>query len=1545
MKSFNLLLLIFTIVLTACGGGGGGSSSGGNSRKAVPKAPAETVMDPWKEAGSATLAQESDANLRVLDFSDGLSVIYDGSAESGDERVCRRQLVEGQYYEVCMDLADDPYYVAPGVNSLVWHPLMFDRFATELTCFIYGRRAGRDSSPEDVDCASDVYPELGEEGFTCEAGLVNGDKALRCSDDWAVAVNGADTQTKSVCRVLLADNTGLCLGVPGLGVDDGEDLILEMQQTSWDGYRSVQDNSEQFAPGDTAPALIAQHLPAGSILEYTSADESICIVDGELGIVRILRDVVAPQVCRIEMRVTAEGFTERLLFAELPILKANAAAWRDYIRRNNYFYPGEMLEAGAVLSSDPAVVETLYQSLDESICTVDAQDGTVRAVAAGECGVRLTASAENYLDVVIERSVPVDALMEYEESITATWADFPTSAVVGVDTAALNLPTVEGVQGLSASVSYVSGECSYDESSRIISFMGTRECVLAVTISGRRNHADRVVEFRISPTTGEVPVTWAGYANNNGATYGADAPVLVEPLLKWELTGVTYAYSATGGGCRVDAQSGALTIEGADRADPLINCVVTLTVSHTDYTDTVIEQTVTIAKQTQGALSVSSASYGLLVSLRAGQTPAETQSIVNTPGGRGVGNIVYSGPADTSICTVDENTGMVTAGSSVGDCVIKATWSGDDNTTFSAEATLGAIKIVAAANAAIPVWNSSPYSGDILVGANTAIVNPVTGSGTGSLEYESTTPSVCSVAPSTGAVTGMILGSCILRTRFVGDNTHAASAWVNSPAISVVQGSVLPIGFAPYGASAQVKVGASLNPESDLSAQFGIATYTIDSGTSNHCTVDNTGVVTGVEVGSCTVRAAFAGNANYSAIGEGNLQTITVVAGDQTLTFNDVYGATPSLLVGETLAVVNGPSAAAGSGAGGAITYSVKTGSETYCSVEPSDGTVTGSAPGECVIQISAAATTQYAITAADVLTIAVGTGSLTGLSWAPESGSDYDPAVGVSLLLEEVDVGTLSGVTVTYEVSDAGETGCVLESARTVSFVAPGTCLVTARASKTGYEDWSMDHSIQVVRKRIPGPDTNPGFAQDASLKVGGSAVAPGAVAWNTPPSGLDISWELVRGEDDCELVNGQTGSVRARRMAVDPNNPPLCWLRLVVQREHYRAYRGNPISIPLARGDLGTLSAPRYGTGNTLIVGGNVSMTALPVEDGGLAVEAVAFAVNGTDSSDAPKAFVCTINNDATSADFGVVTAGNSASAGDKCVVTVRVKASGYAAKDAPAVALTVGAGLTFNTAPVAAWNDGRDPVGECTLRRGEQRACSADDTGLPGTDESSTPVTVEWHYSVSGTDANGMPKEGVCTVINNPGNASHGFLRSASSGREGDICSVTAFARVSGYDDYAATPVIFTLVKGLLTEDAQGITYATLRPGGQVAPRGDSLTDDNLVAVTVSGWRVVGFDEGNDGTRDDANVCSIDGSGVVSAGSAASSGDYCSVYATSSAEGYEDQRNAFIADVLVENLGDLANTNDFTLVGPVYNGDLIIRGGGLEHGHGSENHSHYQ
>ena len=875
-----LSTLVLGLSLFNCGGGDDGN--GGN-----PVKPVEKVYNPWDGVGEGTLTEGVSERIRELAFADGMTVSYDGSAEDGSERVCRRQQSEDTWYEVCMPLEDDPYFILAPNSALVWHPLAYNRFATELNC-----RSWMDI--EDVMgevCDTAFFEKMGGEGFSCQAKPVSGDKALVCSDHWAVAVNGLDEDTKTVCRVYTESGTGRCLGARKPGVESDDGLLLQMQQTDWQGYSSVRDNSGQFAPGDIGQLVAPQDTPPGAQFSYASEDENVCTIDGDA--VMISAGATGPDTCKIFLTVKASGYADRVLFVELPILQESDVAWADYIRSNNYFYPDEMLAAGAVSSSDPAATENTYKSLDEAVCTVDSETGAVTAVAPGECTVRLTAVADGYLDTIIDKKLPVDALSEGEWSIT--WADFPTDAVVGVPTSALAAPVLVDaddapVSGATVVIDSESDSCTY--SAGVLSFTDTGECAVTVTARTTRKYAPVEQTFRVTPTEGSFTLTWTGYAGSNAATFGSNAPNPVPPSISPVLSSVNYAYAADGD-CAVDGTTGILTLTGAG------SCEVTLTASLSGYQSAQQAHTVTIAKKAQSAPDAPENPYGGVLSLAVGKD----LHIINAPEG-GIGNIQYNETDDTK-CTVEAD-GTVT-GVGAGTCTIQIVWSGDENTAPTTPQNLLALPIVASSNDAAADLTEAAYGAtyDLVVGGTPLAIAsaPTPGAGqTGALEYRTVTPDKCSVNSGTGAITGLKAGECRVQVRHIGSAVVAATDWSGDLTLTVGKGAVPDIAN-PYGTSPTVGIGGSLELEADLGI-YGSATFNVGSGP---CSVDGNGTVTPTEdaavADSCIIQVAFDANDNYEAKDAADLATISVGTGRQTLTFSEPYGADPSVMMGETLAL------------------------------------------------------------------------------------------------------------------------------------------------------------------------------------------------------------------------------------------------------------------------------------------------------------------------------------------------------------------------------------------------------------------------------------------------------------------------------------------------------------------------------------------------------------------------------------------------------------------------------------------------------------------
>ena len=1475
-------VLGLSLLLTACGDGIDVDFRGGENEKPSPEAKEVPRVNHWEDAGDGALPEDGDSvtdTMRSLVFVDGIIIRYDGSGR--EEVICRGGSDSEGHYEVCVSLDDDPHYITLETNFLVWHPLMFTRFGNYLQCWTW---RGNEAKME-ADC-EDVFARMGGAGFRCWPGLEGGDKALRCTDGWSVTANGEDGELKTVCRVHTESGTGRCLSAPREGVEDAT-LILPMQMTSWDGYTGSHDNEKQFMAGEMAMALVPQDVPEDAQLEYVSSDESICTVDEE-GSISIDASVVAPAQCQIYLRVRAEGYADRILFVDVPVLKESDARWANYVPPENQFFPGESLGAESVVSLDPSTTENEFVSLTTDVCSVD-ENGTLLALKAGECMVKLTARAEGYLDVIVHNSVTVVALSSLVGTIV--WSDFPTSAVVGTPTARLGDPSFVGgdanpVAGVSLSVKHATGSCAWDDNRKIITFTEINECVLEVTAIGERGYEKKSTLFRVTTGLGTFTLTWNGYIGGNRVTYGPTVLALDAPSIVPSLAGVTYAYSFTGDACEVDADSGALTILAAG------TCEVTVTASVEGRRDQSFRHRVTVEKK--AAADRMENPYQGVASLANGDNLA----VVNPPSG-GVGTLSYG--KNTGNCTVNAE-GVVTASASSGTCVVDVAYSGDENhsiSTFSFSITMVGSRTVA------PVWASNPYSGSLVAGGTAVNPNPFTNasSGVGVAHYRSSTPNICTVNLTSGALRGVSIGDCQVDARFGGDSTTGASAWVSSSAITVGKGTPSTTTFASrevWGTSPTVKVGQILAIENPLDG-YGVPTFTVKSGSETYCEVDGTtGAVTGRAPGSCTVQATLEEGDDYTALTTAtDVSTITVTLGDQTITFGNIYGTNIPTISGIKLRVIEAPVASEG-----AVTYRVNPTSAENCRVKP-DGSVLLAAPGECVVQVRGDATARYAATDwINGATLQVTGGTFLGLSWDPSTIG----RIGEELELDGVNLGGIRG-TVLYSVIDAGDSGCSFKGrdgvdARTLVFTAPGICQVEARAVREHFEDWFQEASIQ-VRAGVIAVTVN-SFGSGRVLKVGvNTPVAPSAYT-GLNPADASARWTLLRGENDCVLVNPITGAVRARAVEIDPSNPPNCSIQLTARKDNYRLYRSEPIHIPLEEGELGSLTAPVYSTGATLRLDGHADLVRAPRDPHGVEVTVTGFVVRGSLGTRVP----CRVDNNPSSATYGRVTSGSSgigeADLGYICTVEVTVGATGYEPKTA-SVALVLGEDLTFSTPPRITWVNARDTSTICAFTAGVANTCRPR-TPPPTTDESAVPVDISVRHQAHGGDADGNPKEGVCSI-------SRATLSRGSAALGGDICIVSTVLSAVGYVPLVTAAVEILVAKGTLafTSATKPSYTGDLRPGGSLTLSGAHFVDDNSVAVQWGRYRV------------SESSCTIDQStGEITAKNSARAGDTCTVFATATAPGYENSREVQIQSITLLGTGTFG-----TLTGPVYWEDLTVGG----------------
>ncbi len=294
------------------------------------------------------------------------------------------------------------------------------------------------------------------------------------------------------------------------------------------------------------------------------------------------------------------------------------------------------------------------------------------------------------------------------------------------------------------------------------------------------------------------------------------------------------------------------------------------------------------------------------------------------------GNPVTFSSGNTALCTVASN---VITGVGVGSCPIYADEAASANYTAAPRLTLN---ISVGQGSQTITGFTVPAS--LAVGGATGTVSGTVASGL-TISYSSTTPTTCSITGTT--VRGLATGTCTIAANQAGNANYTAAPQVTQN-ISIGIGSQT----LSFGAAPTVVVGGTGTVSA--TATSGLA-VTYSSTTAGVCTVSGS-TVTGVGVGTCTIAANQAGNANYTAAAQVT-QNIVIGIGSQTISF----ATAPAIAVGGTGTV----SATATSGL--AVAYST---ASATCSVNASSGLVTGISAGTCTIAANQAGNANYSAAA-----------------------------------------------------------------------------------------------------------------------------------------------------------------------------------------------------------------------------------------------------------------------------------------------------------------------------------------------------------------------------------------------------------------------------------------------------------------------------------------------------------------------------------------------------------------------------------------------------
>jgi large repetitive protein len=211
--------------------------------------------------------------------------------------------------------------------------------------------------------------------------------------------------------------------------------------------------------------------------------------------------------------------------------------------------------------------------------------------------------------------------------------------------------------------------------------------------------------------------------------------------------------------------------------------------------------------------------------------------------------VTYSVGASTG-CTVSGTTLSVTNAS--GNCSVTATKAADTN-------------YIVATSAAVPVTLSKASQATLtavvtpssIIFGNTAALSSTGGTGTGLVTYSAGASTGCTVSGTTLSVTNASGNCSVTATKAADNNYTVVSSSAASVTLSKANQSISAITFTPTALGITGIATASATTTSGLAVGFTTTTPTI-------CSVVGS-IVTGSNLGTCTIVATLSGNNNYNA--------------------------------------------------------------------------------------------------------------------------------------------------------------------------------------------------------------------------------------------------------------------------------------------------------------------------------------------------------------------------------------------------------------------------------------------------------------------------------------------------------------------------------------------------------------------------------------------------------------------------------------------------------------------------------------------------------
>ena len=815
-------------------------------------------------------------------------------------------------------------------------------------------------------------------------------------------------------------------------------------------------------------------------------------------------------------------------------------------------------------STSGGTVTFTIDASSSSICSI--ASGVVTFNALGNCVINANqAGATNWLAAPQVQQTAISTV-KGDQTVTFTTI-VPTAAKVA---GATYTPTGTSTSGGAVAFtidSTATSVCSI--SAGVVSFLTPGTCIVDADQAGNTNwNAATQVSQTFTVAKGVQTVSFSGAAPTTavvgGATYTPTATKTAGTS-----NSITFSIdSTTSTVCSISA--------GAVSFQTVGTCKVNADVAGDSKYEaaTQVQQSFSVGKGTPTLTFTSTPSSTKVATT---YTPVASSS--------STGAVTYTIDATSaSICSIA--TGVVTF-NAVGTCKVNANQASDSNWNAPTQAqqsittTKGDQTITFTSTAP----TSAKYSG------STYTVT-ATGGGSGNavtFTIDSTATSVCSVTAGVVSFTGV--GTCVINANQAGGANYLAASQVQQ---SFSVGKATPT-LAFTSSASSPKVNTTYTPVAS-SASTGAVTYTIDaSSTSGACSI-SAGVVSFSTVGTCVINANQVTDTNYIAATQVQ-QSITVVKGDQTITFTSTAPTTP---------VVSGATytPTATSTSGGTVTFTIDAASSSVCSI--ATGVVSFQTVGTCKVLGNQAGNSNWNAASQAFQSFSVGKGSQTinFTSSAPTaavvSGAGYSPSATAT-----------GGGTVSFTIDAASSSVCAITSG-SVTFQSAGTCKVLA--NQAGDTNWNP--ATQVSQSFTVGKGTPTlTFTSSASSSLVNTTYTPVASSASTGTVSYAID---STSSSICSIAAGvvtfnAVGTCTVNASQITDNN----WLAVAQVQQTITVGKGDQtITFTSATPSAAVVEGASYTPVATSTSGGTVAFTidASSTSVCSLAAGAVSFLTAGT-------------------------------------------------------------------------------------------------------------------------------------------------------------------------------------------------------------------------------------------------------------------------------------------------------------------------------------------